>query len=262
MSALLNVSLLQADLIWEASDANRAYFTEQIERLPENTHLVVLPEMFTTGFSMRSAELAEPAEGPTLAWCQTQAQANKVAITGSWIVEEAGHYFNRMHFVWPNGQYAKYDKRHLFRMAGEDTAYTAGKEQVIVDFLGWRISLQVCYDLRFPVWARNPIAEGRGYDLQIYVANWPSVRIQHWRTLLMARAIENQAYVIGVNRVGTDASGNLYDGHSMVVDFQGQLLAEAPNEVQTLSATLDASSMMAWRARFPVWQDADSFRLG
>ena len=254
----LRVTLVQSMLHWEDATANRAMFGEKIAALKGATDLVVLPEMFTTGFSMRSKELAETMDGATVRWMKEQARTTEAAIYGSVIITEAGHFFNRGLFVTPSGEVSHYDKRHLFRMAEEKDNYDRGKERVIVELNHWRILLQVCYDLRFPVFARN-----RGdYDAILYVANWPEARRYPWSQLLIARAIENQSYVIGANRVGMDGKGHHYTGDSVAIDPKGQVIAgcEASHE-SIVSCVLDRSALEDFREKFPVGKDADAFSL-
>lgn len=257
MSAV-KVSLLQTTLYWQDSEANLAHFSALLAKL-EPVDLVVLPEMFSSGFSMQSAEIAEQEPGPGLTWLTEQAKALNAAITGSLAVKTTtGDYVNRLYFVSPDGAVSFYDKKHLFRMAGEQHAYQAGRERVIVRWRGLRFCLQVCYDLRFPVFSRNQ----NDYDVLIYVANWPAARRHAWSSLLLARAIENQAFVIAVNRVGQDGNDIHYSGDSVVVDYQGQLLASLPkSEAGVLTATLDGTALAQYRQAFPAHLDADHFRL-
>ena len=257
MSAV-KVSLLQTTLHWQDSAANLGHFSELLAGLP-TTDLVVLPEMFSSGFSMQSAEIAETETGPGLAWLIEQAKALNAAITGSLAVKTVtGDYVNRLYFVTSDGAVSYYDKRHLFRMAGEHQAYQAGQQRVIVRWRGLRFCLQVCYDLRFPVFSRNL----NDYDVLIYVANWPAARRHAWNSLLLARAIENQAFVLAVNRVGQDGNDIHYSGDSVVIDYQGQLLASlAKGEAGVLSASLDGGALAQYRQAFPAYLDADRFSL-
>jgi omega-amidase len=254
----LRVTLVQSMLHWEDAAANRAMFAEKIAGLKGSTDLIVLPEMFTTGFSMRSMELAETMDGATVQWMRDQGKSIGAALYGSVIMKEADKYFNRGLFVTPSGQVTTYDKRHLFGMAEEGDHYTSGTKRVIVEYEGWRILLQVCYDLRFPVFARN-----RGdYDAIVYSANWPEARRFPWSQLLIARAIENQAYVLGVNRVGMDGKGHHYAGDSVVLDPRGQTITSCePGKEALLSATLDHAAQDEFRKQFPVGKDADEFVL-
>lgn len=252
----LTVTPLQIELAWERPEDNRRQFTEIIDALPEATDLIVLPEMFTTGFSMNALANAERPQGPTQSWMQELARRHDCAITGSIAVQEQGEVFNRMLFVTPQSV-SVYDKRHLFRMAGEHKRYAPGAARVIVPWRGWRVLLQVCYDLRFPVFSRNC----GDYDLALYVANWPAARREHWRALLRARAIENLACVIGVNRVGEDANGLAYSGDSLVVAADGKLLWDGLNEIGAARITLDGAALSAYRDSFPCHMDADAFQL-
>jgi len=253
----LTVGLVQTELQWQAPRENRAHLSQEIESLGEETDLVVLPEMFTTGFSMNALENAEPAGGPTEDWMMGVARDRQCAITGSIAVQEGDKVFNRMLFVTPEHCY-QYDKRHLFRMANEHHRYAAGDKQVVVPWRGWRISLQVCYDLRFPVWMRNR----ENFDLMLCVANWPQQRRYHWRQLLIARAIENQACMVGVNRLGSDANGFEYSGDSMVVAADGQLLADLQDQPTVANVVLDYADQQEFKQKFPSYMDADEFQLG
>ena len=254
----LRVTLVQSMLHWEDATANRKMFGEKLAGLNGTTDLIVLPEMFSTGFSMSSTVLAETMDGATVAWMREQAKKADAAIFGSVIITEAGKYFNRGLFVTPEGQVTAYDKRHLFRFADETNHYSAGRERVVVEWRGWRLLLQVCFDLRFPVFARN-----RGdYDTILYVANWPEVRRYPWSQLLIARAIENQCYVIGDNRVGMDGKGIHYAGDSVVVDPRGAVIGGVePSQEGTATVSLDWATLEDFRAKFPVAKDADDFRL-
>ncbi len=253
----LRVALVQSMLHWEDAAANRAMFTEKFSALRGTTDLIVLPEMFTTGFSMRSAELAEPMDGATVNWMKEQARELDAAIYGSTIIVEGGKYFNRGLFVKPDSSVISYDKRHLFRMAEEFQHYTAGSERVVVEWHGWKLLLQICYDLRFPVFARN-----RGdYDALLYVANWPEPRRYPWSQLLIARAIENQSYVIGVNRVGMDGKGHHYTGDSASVDPRGDADVMKASKEDVLHTVLHREALDDFRAKFPVAMDADDFGL-
>jgi omega-amidase len=252
----LNITPIQCELAWEQPEDNRAQLQAIFETLTNPTDLIILPEMFTTGFSMNALGNAEQPEGPTQHWMQEMAEKYNCALTGSIAVKTGESVFNRMLFVTPD-TVAHYDKRHLFRMAGEHKRYASGDERVIVKWQGWRILLQVCYDLRFPVFSRNR----EDYDLAIYVANWPAKRSLHWRALLAARAIENLAYVIGVNRIGSDANDLEYSGDSLVVSADGELVFDAQNEKSADQVTLDGAALTAYRESFPCQLDADSFQL-
>jgi len=253
----MKVALIQSSIVWENPEANRAYFEEKINAIAEDVKLIVLPEMFTTGFTMDPAKVAETMQGETVSWLQTLAKAKNAAITGSVVIEDNSNFYNRMLFVFPSGEIQHYDKRHLFTLAGEDKVYTMGNQKLIVDYLGWKICLLVCYDLRFPVFSRNV----ENYDLLIYVASWPKTRIKAWDTLLAARAIENMSYTIGVNRIGVDNNGYEYVGHSQVVDGLGEYLV-APVESEAVFITsLDQSKLIDVRKKLNFLNDRDSFEI-
>jgi predicted amidohydrolase len=230
---------------------------------------VVLPEMFNTGFSMQPALLAEKMDGETVAWMKRMAAEKKIILTGSLIIEEEGNYYNRLIWMLPNGQYGVYDKRHRFAFAGEDQEFTAGSKRLIASVKGWKINLMVCYDLRFPVWARQapsqPPPAGGGespeYDVLIYVANWPERRIHAWKTLLTARAIENQCYAVGVNRVGDDGNNIHYSGDSMLIDPLGEVLYSKAQEEDVFTVVLQKDKLDDIRNKMPFWKDADSFSM-
>lgn len=252
----LNVALVQTALVWQNPVANRQQLAEQISRI-QGADIIVLPEMFTTGFSMQSQHIVEP-EGDTLGWLQQQALQIGAALVGSVATRTDKGCVNRCYFVTPEGQVTAYDKKHLFRMAGEHQAYIAGDQRVVVSWRGWRFLLQVCYDLRFPVFSRNC----HDYDVALYVANWPAARRHAWRTLLQARAIENQAFVLGCNRVGSDGNNVEYSGDSLIVDYLGQAVADhAPAQASVLRATLDYAQLKQYRQLFPAHLDADAFVL-
>lgn len=253
----MKVSLLQTALSWEDPAANLEQIGAQLAQLPTTTDLVVLPEMFTTGFTMNPAQVAEQTDGPTLDWLREQAAQLNAAITGSFVVQEKGNFYNRLAWVFPDGTYKTYDKRHLFTLAGEDQFYTAGTDRLIVEWKGWKICPLICYDLRFPVWSRNDV----GYDLLIYVANWPERRRHHWRSLLMARAIENQVYTIGLNRVGVDGKDIRYTGDSCVIDYAGEIRANLAIDSSTVTIELDQASQVAFRERYAFLADQDSFTI-
>ncbi|MCX2982979.1 amidohydrolase [Halieaceae bacterium IMCC14734] len=253
----LNVSLLQCPLHWEAPAANRAYVEEMISQLSADTDLLILPEMFTTGFSMRSKENAETSAGATLPWLQQLAERYDLAITGSLAVASDDQVYNRLLFVTPDGRVQHYDKKHLFRMSGEHLHYAAGDSRLVVQWRDWRICPMICYDLRFPVWSRNT----GDYDLLLYVANWPAKRQYHWRQLLIARAIENQAYCIGVNRIGTDGNAIAYSGDSLILAADGEMLVDCADAEGLFSSRLSASALQRYRSKFPCHEDADNFSL-
>ena len=253
----MKTALIQASLIWENLQANRTYFSEKINAIQEKVDLIVLPEMFTTGFTMNPNEIAETIQGETISLLKTLAKSKNIAITGSLIIKENNKFYNRLVFVFPSGEIQQYDKRHLFTLAGEDKTYTKGSDKLIVDYLGWKICPLICYDLRFPVFARNT----EDYDLLIYVANWPEPRINAWDVLLKARAIENMSYVIGVNRIGEDQNKHNYPGHSQVLDCLGNYLI-APNEQEDVFITvLDKQKMLETRQKFGFLNDRDSFTI-
>lgn len=262
----LTLSLIQTATRWHDPVANRLLFEDLLEQVPADADVVVLPEMFSTGFTMASAEVAENMQGPTLCWLDEQARRHDKILCGSLVIEEQGRYFNR--FVWmpPGGSPVCYDKRHRFRMAGEHLHYAAGSRRVILECNGWRILPLVCYDLRFPVWLRN-VRQGDGqnhdldYDLLLCVANWPAARRNAWQALLRARAIENLCYVAGVNIVGTDGNGVAYSGDSGIYGAEGQQLLGAASGAGVFTATLDGEALNAYRDGFPAWQDADEFEL-
>lgn len=255
----LRVTLIQADLVWHDAEANRRAFAERMASLAGATDVVVLPEMFTTGFTMQPGAVAEAPAGATFDWLREQAAALQAVITGSVVVVEQGRHFNRLFWVWPDGRYACYDKRHLFRMGHEHEHYASGERPLLVEHCGWRICPLICYDLRFPVWSRRHA--GLDYDLLIYVANWPAVRRYPWQTLLKARAIENLSYCVGVNRFGVDGHGVPHSGDSVALDFMGQPLLSAPEQDWQGTATLNHASLQAFRSRFPAHLDADGFVL-
>lgn len=258
----LTVSLIQADLHWEEIDANLAMFEELIWCI-DQTDLIVLPEMFTTGFSMNAEKLAEPPGGKTFKWMRQMATQRKVAITGSYMIKESGQYFNRLHFVYPDGSSQQYDKKHLFNLAAEGETFTPGQERLILEYKGWKIHPLICYDLRFPVWARSRKTHGElyEYDLLLYVANWPDTRVNAWDTLLRSRAIENLAYCVGVNRVGSDEAAKNYNGHSGAYSPKGDELVFSAGEEKILTTTLLVKEMQTYRNNFPFQADADDFSL-
>jgi omega-amidase len=270
----LSFTLIQTQLHWEDRNANLEMLEQKIGTIKEQTHVVVLPEMFSTGFSMKPEQLAEKMDGPTVQWMKKTAASKKIILTGSVIVEDDGKYFNRLIWMLPNGQYGYYDKRHLFAYGEEDKHYSAGTKRLIASVNGWKINLMVCYDLRFPVWARQqnfkedgtpPLKgeAGRGleYDVLIYVANWPERRNVAWKSLLRARAIENQCYVIGVNRVGNDGNNIYYSGDSMVVDPLGEILYEKVNDEDVFTIQLSKEHLKEVREKFQFWRDADGFEI-
>jgi len=277
----MKVTLIQTDLFWENRDKNIAHFDGLINSIKEETDLIVLPEMFTTGFTMNPEKLAEPAEGETLNWMRTKAKAKNSVITGSIAVEENGKFFNRLFWVEPNGNYSNYDKRHLFRMGKEDEHYTQGNKKIITKIKDWKISPLICYDLRFPVWSRNrwhstvssrklagkkteTVEKGNWeYDVLLYVANWPEVRIYAWKQLLIARAIENQCYVIGVNRIGKDGNNIEHSGDSVVINPRGEIISKTKaNKESVETIKLDKQYLEDYKKVFPVGLDADDLNMG
>lgn len=253
----LRLALVQTDLAWHDAQANRARFAQLLDQA-RGADLIILPEMFTTGFSMESSALAEPEEGATQVWLREQAERLKAVVTGTLIVQAAdGSYRNRLLWAQPDGQVLHYDKRHLFRMAGEHEHFTAGDKQVLFEVKGWRVRPLICYDLRFPVWSRDP----ESTDLLFYTANWPAARRNAWNRLLPARAIENLCYVAGINRVGVDGQGYPYSGDSQVLDFLGDSLLDAGEGDGVFQISLNAQKLARFRERFPAWRDADGFAL-
>ena len=254
----LNIALLQADLVWENSKKNLKQFEEKIEATKAEVDLFILPEMFTTGFSMNAKKLAESKNGHTLKWMKRIANKKNAAVTGSVIVKEGDNYFNRLYFVFPDTTFKTYDKHHTFTLAKEHETYTAGTERLIVEYKGWKICPLICYDLRFPVWARNT----DDYDLLIYVANWPKTRIHAWDVLLQARAIENMAFCAGVNRTGLDGNNYEYTGHTAIYDSLGKALFEEESEMEfTKVITLDKKHLIDTRKKLKFLQDRDKFTL-
>jgi omega-amidase len=268
---MLMITTIQTHLFWEDKTANLAMLEEKIAAIAK-TEVVVLPEMFSTGFSMQPTKFAEPMDGPTVQWMKNVSAKNRVILTGSLIIEDNGQYFNRLIWMLPNGQFGFYNKRHLFAYAGEHHHYTPGQKRLIASVKGWKINLQVCYDLRFPVWARQSpthfVTEDTGaesnqhrpeYDVLIYVANWPERRSHAWRSLLMARAIENQCYVVGVNRVGNDGNNIYHSGDSLIIDPLGEIIYHGQHTEEAFTATLSKEHLEEVRNRFPFWRDADGF---
>ncbi len=252
----LKISFIQSDLQWENKTANLKSFSEKIEKVPNDTDLIILPEMFTTGFSMNAAFLAETMEGETVNWMKNNAKQKNCAITGSFICEENGKYYNRLVWMNADGTYETYDKRHLFSMGDENNHYTPGNKRLVVTYKGWRICPMICYDLRFPVWSRN--TKNNPFDLLIYLANWPDVRMGPWNKLLCARAIENQCYVAAVNRVGNDISDTYYSGHSKVIDPKGEIICESETAKEGIYyQELNYQELESFRLKFPVLNDMD-----
>jgi omega-amidase len=255
----LRVTLVQQTLAWHDPVANCTHLDALLAPLAKNTDLIVLPEMFTTGFSMEVERLAEPVNGPTSQWLAAKALELNAAITGSLITKDGEHYYNRMLWAAPGAPVCHYDKRHLFRMANEHHHFTPGGEPIVVEWRGFRICPLVCYDLRFPVYSRRrPELE---YDALLYVASWPGVRRKAWQALLRARAIENLAFVVGVNRIGRDGNDITYSGDSIVHDYLGDSLAELGGESAVTTVEIDGKALQAFRERFPAHLDADRFTL-
>nr|WP_298718574.1 amidohydrolase [uncultured Steroidobacter sp.] len=257
----LHVTLIQTDLVWHDPEANRRRLQERCGGLAGQTDLIVLPEMFTTGFTMAPESVAEPANGPTVTWMREQAAKLGAVITGSIATRDGDGYYNRLVWMRPDGTHETYDKRHLFRMAHEQDHYSPGTRRLVVELKGFKILPLVCYDLRFPVWSRNKIGTDGGYDVLLYVANWPERRRHPWQTLLKARAIENLSYCIGVNRVGKDGTGIDYTGDSAAIDYLGQPMTPASEQEFVTTVTLDKTALDGFRAKFPAYLDADEFQL-
>ena len=259
----LHVTLVQTAVHWHSTEANLAMLEEKLWQLDGPTDLVVLPEMFTTGFTNAAPTLAEPMNSRTFRWMRQMATQWQAVLTGSYIMREKNVYYNRLLWIEPDGHFVTYDKRHLFRLSDEHTVYTPGRERLIVSWKRWRICPLICYDLRFPVWCRNQVTDtgAPAYDALLCVANWPAVRSDAWMTLLRARAIENQSYVLGVNRVGSDGNGIDYDGNSVVMNAEGDILERRVDEEALLSVTLSYEALQEQRERFPVHRDADRFSI-
>lgn len=260
----LYCTIIQTSLAWEDKAANVEMLGKKILAIKDKTHIVILPEMFSTGFSMKPETLAESMDGATVAWMKDIAMNKKIILTGSLMIKENNAYYNRLLWVLPNGEIGYYDKRHLFGYGKEDEHYTPGKTRMIVSVNGWKINLQVCYDLRFPVWARQHMQENSNkeeYDVLMYVANWPEKRSHAWKSLLIARAIENQCYVIGVNRVGNDGNDIYHSGDSMVIGPLGEILFEKSHDECVQTIILDKSRLDNVRNQFPFLSDADDFSI-
>jgi len=260
----LKVTLIQSQLHWENIAENLRMFDEKINSIPERTEVIVLPEMFSTGFSMQSARLAETMDGSAVQWVKKKAAEKNVIITGSLIIKDGDRYVNRLIWMQPNGVYGTYDKRHLFGYAGEHEHYLPGDKRLIAQVKGWKINLSVCYDLRFPVWARNAIVAETGapaYDVLINVANWPERRNTPWKTLLQARAIENQAYVIGLNRVGNDGNNIYHSGDSSIIDPMGEIIYQKAHDEDIFTYTLERARLEEVRKNLPFLKDADKFQV-
>ncbi len=270
----LTVSLVQSSLFWEDKSSNLGMLEKKISGISEKTEIVILPEMFSTGFSTNTATMAESMDGQTISWMKKIASEKKCILTGSVIIREDEEakplFFNRLIWMQPDGNYGYYDKRHLFAYGKEHESFTAGSSRLIASVKGWKIQLQICYDLRFPLWLRqsNPTSPLPGkekteleYDVLIVVANWPTSRIHAWKTLLLARAIENQCFVVGVNRTGTDGNGLVYPGNSMVVGPLGEILCALSENEDIITVTLNKEITDNVRSQFPFWKDADHFLI-
>lgn len=253
----MKTALIQAPLIWENPQANREYFEERVNSIEQEIDLIILPEMFTTGFTMNPKNVAETMQGETILKLKDLAKNKNTAITGSLIIIENEKYYNRLIFVFPSGKIEYYDKRHLFSLAGEEKIYTSGKEKQIVEYKGWKICPLICYDLRFPVFSRNT----EDYDLLLYVANWPKPRTNAWDILLKARSVENMCYTLGVNRIGFDESGHEYVGHSQAIDFLGNTIINAEESEGIIIADLDKNAMLEARHKFGFLNDRDAFEI-
>ena len=253
----IKVTTIQSTIHWEDIDANLSMFEQKL--LPiKNTDIIVLPEMFTTGFTMNSVELAEDKNGKTMAWMLDKAKLKNACVVGSFIYKENNKNYNTLVWAFPNGNYNTYHKRHLFRMANENNFYSFGSERLTINYKNWKIYPLICYDLRFPVWSRN----NENIDLYIYIANWPHARVTAWSKLLQARAIENLTYVIGVNRVGNDGKEINYSGGSVIIDFKGDIITEHPNnEESILTTSLSKKNLNGFRRKFPAHLDADTFNI-
>jgi predicted amidohydrolase len=261
----LTISLIQSSIFWKSPEANRSMFEEKISPLTGQTDLIVLPEMFTTGFTMDADEIAEPPGLTTERWMKQMAARTGAVVTGSYVVADSGQYFNRLLWVTPQGDVGVYNKRHLFRMAREDQFYTPGNSKLICRLKGWNVALYICYDLRFPVWLRNQYDTNKSefdYDLAVFVANWPGARGSAWDILLKSRAIENSCFVAGVNRTGKDGVDVDYEGGSMAVDARGKVLKRLSAEEAIITVMLNRSELASYRKKFPVHLDSDPFTVG
>lgn len=258
MQEELKIALIQSDLVWENPEQNRLNFTDKLETLDETVDIIILPEMFTSGFTMNAKSVAETMNGATVSWMIGLAKTKQIAIAGSTVIFENGNYYNRFLLVEPSGKLSYYDKRHTFTLAGEDKVYKAGNQKIVISYKGWKLCPMVCYDLRFPVWARNT----DNYDVLIYVANWPVPRIDAWDTLLKARAIENMSYCIGVNRIGVDGIGVKYCGSSTVYDVLGKKLTNIPLNKEVVEiVTLSKNHIRKYRNALKFLEDRDEFNL-
>lgn len=260
----LRITVIQTDIHWQQIEANLADLEEKIWQIPEITHLIILPEMFNTGFTMNAGALAEPMNGRTFKWLRQMAGQTGAVVCGSYIIREKDRYLNRLIWMQPDGKYFTYDKRHLFRMAGENRIYSPGNERLMVELNNWRIFPLICYDLRFPVWSRNSYLKDQDrleYDAVIYIANWPAARIQAWDILLQARAIENLSFTLGVNRTGKDGNDIPYNGHSAIYDPLGGNILRMNGEQGIRSVQLSGEKLLEAREKFPVYLDGDQFAI-
>ena len=255
----ISITTIQTDLHWENKVANYELFSKAIDQASEKSNLIVLPEMFTTGFSMNTKNLAEKMDGPSVKWMKSHAENTNKYLAGSLIIKEKNHFFNRLVVAYPSGEIKYYDKKHLFSFAHEHENYTPGKQELILTIKGVKIAFFICYDLRFPVWCRNLKLK---YDIAVYIANWPEKRRNHWMTLLKARAIENQSYVVGVNRIGNDGNGINYSGDSAIYNYLGEKVSHTqPNKHKIENHKLNIDSLKEYRTRFPAHLDADNFKI-
>lgn len=248
----MRITIVQSDLLWEDIQGNLKMFDNKLKSV-ENTDLIILPEMFTTGFSMNAVLLAETMWGPSMLWMKKIATQKKTAITGSLIIKEGDQFFNRLIWIFPDGKFTYYDKKHLFTMAKEDNTFSSGRSKTVINYLGWKICPFICYDLRFPVWSRNK----DDYDIALYVANWPDKRSYHWKSLLIARAIENQCYILAVNRVGNDGNGLFYSGYSSVIDPSGEIMYQKENSEDIKTLTIEKEHLNSIREKLPFLKDRD-----
>ncbi len=260
----LKVTLIQTSLHWHDIEANLAMLEEKIWQIGEKTDLIILPEMFSTGFTNAAPELAEPMNSKTFRWMKQQAMQTQAVVTGSFIARDGRELYNRLLWMRPDGEFATYDKKHLFRMSEEHEIYSAGSERLVIEWKGWKVRPLICYDLRFPVWSRNLTIndDSLSYDVLLYVANWPAARSQVWRTLLQARSLENLSYCIGLNRVGEDGMNIAYNGQSLVYSYKGEVVADLAEEDTIFTVTLSMPALSEFRRKFPAYLDADPFTLG
>ncbi len=255
----LNVTLIQTELAWEDIPANLERFETLVAMVESDTDLIVLPEMFSTGFSMNADRLAETMQGEGPTWMRAVSEKHDTDLVGSIMIRENNRFYNRLFWAKPDGELLVYDKRHLFRMTGENDVYTPGRQNVLVELKGWKIRPFICYDVRFPAWTRNT---GNDFDVALFVANWPAARSKHWKILLQARAIENQVYVVGVNRIGTDGNGVYHSGDSSVVDPIGNIVFQTAHSRCIQTVRLHRDVLQQYRQSFPAWKDSDRFELG